>query len=61
MKKQVVVIHGGGVFKTYKQYIAYLKNYKFNFEKIKNGDWKDALHRKLELSNFSSGYRLRVR
>ena len=47
MKKQVIVIHGGDAFNTYKEYLAFLKNYEFNFEKLKIKGWKDALSEKL--------------
>lgn len=47
MKKQIIVIHGGDAFSTYKEYLAFLKNYEFNFEKIKTRGWKDTLGDKL--------------
>ena len=43
MKKQIVVIGGGDTFKTYKEYVAFLKNYKLNFEKLKIKRWKESL------------------
>lgn len=43
MKKQIIVIHGGDTFKTYKAYLAYLRGYKLNFEKLKTKGWKDIL------------------
>ncbi len=44
MKKQIVIIHGGNSFKTYKHYITYLKTKEINIEKLKpNKDWKDTL------------------
>lgn len=45
MKKQVIVIHGGGVFINYKEYIAFLKKQKINIKY--NGDWKRYLGEKL--------------
>lgn len=45
MKKQVVVIHGGGVFVNYKEYIAFLKKGQINIKY--NGDWKKYLGEKL--------------
>ena len=45
MKKQVVVIHGGGVFVNYKEYIAFLKKREINIKN--NGDWKRCLGEKL--------------
>ncbi len=47
MKKQVVVIHGGKTYRTYKEYISSLEKYKIDFEKIKNEGWKDILEEKL--------------
>ncbi|HXK32028.1 MAG: hypothetical protein A2Z68_01190 [Candidatus Nealsonbacteria bacterium RBG_13_38_11] len=47
MKKQVVVIHGGETFKTYKQYIAFLKKYQFDFKKFNVKGWKETLAKKL--------------
>ncbi len=47
MKKQVVVIHGGKTYRTYKEYIFSLEKYKIDFEKIKNEGWKDTLEKKL--------------
>ncbi len=43
MKKQVVVIGGGDVFKSYKEYISYLKNIKLDFNKLKIKRWKETL------------------
>ena len=47
MKKQIIVIHGGGVFDTYKEYIAYLKEYKIDFKQLKAKLWKENLSEKL--------------
>lgn len=47
MKKQIIVIHGGDIFDSYKEYVAFLKSYKINFEKMKSGGWKDGLQKKL--------------
>ena len=61
MKKQVIVIHGGGVFANYKEYIAFLEKREINLKY--NGDWKKYLGRKLgkdfeviypEMPNYSS-------
>ena len=43
MKKQIVVIHGGGTYKTYKEYMAYLKSLKVDLDKYRRKDWKDSL------------------
>lgn len=43
MKKQVVVIHGGMICRSYDEYIDYLKNYEMDLERLKSGNWKEAL------------------
>lgn len=44
MKQQVVIIHGGETFDTYKDYISYLKNKKIDPERLKpKRDWKNTL------------------
>ena len=50
MKKQVVVIHGGDVFKTYKEYLADLKSEKLDVNEKRSNEtkrWKDTLDKKL--------------
>lgn len=47
MKKQVVVIHGGDNFNSYKEYIKFLKGYKIKFEKLKRLSWKENLRQDL--------------
>jgi hypothetical protein len=47
MQKQIVVIGGGDTFKTYKEYISYLKNIKLDFKKLKIKRWKETLDEKL--------------
>ncbi len=48
MKKQIIVIHGGTTFNTYKDYISYLKNNEISLERLKpRKDWKDTLSEKL--------------
>lgn len=47
MKKQIIIIQGGNTFKTYKEYIFFLKSYKIDFEKMKSKSWKDTLGEKL--------------
>lgn len=48
MKKQVIVIHGGTSFKTYDDYISYLKSKEIKIEKLRpHKDWKDTLVSKL--------------
>jgi hypothetical protein len=43
MKKQIVVIGGGDTFKTYKEYISFLKKIKFDFERNRTKRWKENL------------------
>jgi len=44
MKKQIVIIHGGTSFKTYEDYISYLKNEEISLEDLKpSKKWKDTL------------------
>ena len=47
MKKQVIVIHGGSVFKTYKDYMASLKSLKVDLERYRKIGWKDSLRKEL--------------
>jgi predicted alpha/beta hydrolase family esterase len=47
MKKQIIVIHGGSVFDTYKEYIDFLKKYKLDFKKLKLKLWKENLPNRL--------------
>ena len=47
MKKQIIIIHGGDTFDTYKQYISFLKSFKIDFEKMINKGWKDNIEKGL--------------
>lgn len=47
MKKQVVVIHGGGTYKTYKEYIVYLRSLKIDLDSYRRKEWKDSLSDRL--------------
>ncbi len=47
MKRQIVIIHGGNTYRTYKDYIAYLKSSKVNLGKYKKKGWKDSLEDEL--------------
>lgn len=48
MNQQVIVIHGGTTFDTYKDYIFYLKSKKISLDKLKaKRGWKDTLGDKL--------------
>jgi len=45
MKRQVIVVGGGDAYRTYEDYISFLKNWEIDFEKFKAGKkrWKDNL------------------
>ncbi len=43
MKKQVVVIHGGGTYDTYEKFLSYLNEAPLDFERMKRKGWKDNL------------------
>jgi len=49
MKKQVFIIHGGDTFKTYEEYLSFLKDWEIDFEKYKENkkDWKINLQEEL--------------
>ncbi len=47
MKQQVLVIHGGDVWNSYEEYIEFLKDYKIDIDKIKDGGWKESLQKGL--------------
>jgi len=47
MKKQVVVIHGGTTFKTYKDYISFSKSLEVDLDRYRGTRWKDSLPEKL--------------
>jgi len=48
MKQQIIVIHGGTTFETYKNYLSFLKNREIKLDRLKsNKDWKDNLQEKL--------------
>jgi len=49
MKKQIIVIHGGDVFDTYEEYIAFLRGYQIDFERYRNHtkDWETTLNDEL--------------
>ncbi len=45
MKKQVVIIHGGDVWKNYEVYLEYLKTHPINFDRhaLRKGDYRERL------------------
>jgi len=49
MKKQIIVIHGGDTFRTYKEYLKFLKTIELDFDRFKSGrkEWKTSLGEKL--------------
>jgi predicted alpha/beta hydrolase family esterase len=47
MKQQVLVIHGGDLFETHKEYIRDLKKAKLDLDRIRKVGWKQNLAKKL--------------
>lgn len=47
MKKQIIVIHGGETFKSYKDYLKYLRGYVIDLDNLDKKDWKDNLGKHL--------------
>lgn len=43
ISKQVLVIHGGGTFETYEEYIVFLKTKEVTLERLLRKDWKNSL------------------
>lgn len=46
-KQQIIVIHGGNTFDTYRKYIDFLKNYKIDIDRLKEKRWKENLGERL--------------
>ena len=42
-KQQIVVIHGGNTFDTYRKYIDFLKSYKIDIDRLGEKRWKENL------------------
>lgn len=47
MKKQILLIHGGSTFDTYKDYLLFLENLKINLDKYRKTKWSDSLRKEL--------------
>ncbi len=49
MKKQIIIIHGGDTFDTYKEYLSFLKKWKIDFARYKSpkAGWKKRLSKTL--------------
>jgi len=47
MKKQVILIHGGSTFDTYKDYLLFLKNLKIDLNRYRRTKWSDSLRKDL--------------
>ena len=43
MKQQLITIGGGDTFRNYREYISYLKNIKFDFNRLGKKRWKETL------------------
>jgi len=47
MKKQIILIHGGTTFDTYKEYLSNLKNLKIDMDRYRKTGWSDSLRKEL--------------
>jgi len=47
MKKQVVLIHGGTAFGSYKKYLSFLKNLKIDLDRYRKAKWSSSLQKDL--------------
>lgn len=47
MKKQIILIHGGLTFDTYKDYLSFLKNLKIDLNRYRRTKWSDSLRKDL--------------
>ena len=47
MKKQVILIHGGSTFDSYKDYLAFLNNLKIDLNRYNRTKWSDSLRQEL--------------
>jgi len=47
MKKQVILIHGGTTFDTYKEYLSNLENIKVDLDRYRKTGWSDSLRKEL--------------
>lgn len=47
MKRQVVIIHGGSTYVSYKEYLADLKGKKLDLERLTQRKWRDGIAKKL--------------
>ncbi|MBU1255943.1 alpha/beta hydrolase [Patescibacteria group bacterium] len=47
MKKQVILIHGGSTFDSYKDYLAFLNNLKIDLNRYNRTKWSDSLREDL--------------
>jgi len=47
MKKQIILIHGGNTFETYREYMSSLKSLKIDLDRYRKVGWKDSLRKEL--------------
>jgi predicted alpha/beta hydrolase family esterase len=47
MKKQIVLIHGGDTFDSYKEYLSFLKNLEVDLDKYRKVKWSSSLQGEL--------------
>lgn len=51
MKKQIIIIHGGNSYRSYNEYLEFLRKKQLDFENLNYRGWKDGLAKK-----FGRGY-----
>ncbi len=44
MKKQVIFIHGGSTFKSYREYLSHLKSIEIDLDRYRKTKWSDSLN-----------------
>ena len=44
MKKQILFIHGGSTFKSYREYLSHLKSIKIDLDRYRKTKWSDSLN-----------------
>jgi len=47
MKKQILFIHGGSTFDSYREYLSHLKNLKIDLNRYRKTKWSDSLRQEL--------------
>lgn len=47
MKKQIILVHGGSTFNTYKDYLLFFKNLKVDLDRYRKTKWSDSMQKEL--------------